>query len=203
MRSSKPKSVAPSSIVVEPAIAERWPDVNALFAGQGDRGCWCQYWRQSSSDYSKGKPGSGQSNLRRQVMEGPPPGMIAYVDGTPAGWLVFWPRDRMERIVRSRTIPKVDDKPVWAIVCFMVRTGYRRHGVAVALLRGAIATARTAGVPALEAYPIDSDGERLDVTTSYVGFTTMFESAGFQKVIETDARSANRARILMRLNLQS
>jgi hypothetical protein len=108
----------------------------------------------------------------------------------------------MERIVRSRTIPKVDDKPVWAIVCFMVRTGYRRHGVAMALLRGAIASARTAGVPALEAYPIDSEGERLDVTTSYVGFATMFESAGFRKVVETDARSANRPRILMRLNLR-
>lgn len=90
--------------------------------------------------------------------------MIAYVDGVPAGWLGFWPRERMERIVRSRTIPKIDDKPVWAIVCFVVRTGYRRKGVAAALLNGAIAHAQRSGVPALEAYPIDSEGARMDVT---------------------------------------
>src|SRR4029453_12570846 len=127
MRGSKSSVVSPS-ITVIPATADRWPDVNTLFAGHGDRGCWCQYWRQSSSTYSHSEPGSGKANLHLHVKEGPTPGMIAYVDGVPAGWLGFWPRERLERIVRSRTIPKVDDKPVWAIVCFMVRTGYRRKG---------------------------------------------------------------------------
>jgi len=127
--------------------------------------------------------------------------MLAYVDGVPAGWLGFWPREKMERLVRSRTIPKVDDVPVWAIVCFMIRTGYRRKGVAHALLRGAIAHARAAGVPALEAYPVDSAGKRVDVSFGYVGFTSMFEAAGFRAVVETDAKSAGLPRILMRLEL--
>ena len=127
--------------------------------------------------------------------------MLAYVEGMPVGWLGFWPREKMERLVRSRTIPKVDDVPVWAIVCFMVRTGYRRKGIAEALLRGAIAHARAAGVPALEAYPVDAGGQRVDVTFGYVGFTSMFKSAGFLTEVETDARSAGLPRILMRLQL--
>ena len=102
---------------------------------------------------------------------------------------------------RSRTIPVVDDLPVWSIVCFKVRVGYRRRGVATALLRGAIDYARSMGAPAVEAYPIDPEGRRLDVTFSYVGFTSMFEAAGFRRVLETDARSAHRPRILMRLDL--
>jgi GNAT superfamily N-acetyltransferase len=129
--------------------------------------------------------------------------MLAYVEGVPVGWLGFWPREKLERLVRSRTIPKVDDVPVWSIVCFMVRTGYRRQGVAEALLRGAIAHARTSGVPALEAYPVDSSGKRVDVTFGYVGFTSMFESVGFRTVVETDAKSAGLPRILMRLELQT
>src|SRR6185436_9573880 len=117
MRKSKSSDISPSSIIVAPATADRWPDVNTLFAGHGDRGCWCQYWRQSASEYSHGEPGSGKVNLQRQVREGPLPGILAYVGGEPAGWLGFWPRERMERIVRSRTIPKIDELPVWAIVC--------------------------------------------------------------------------------------
>jgi GNAT superfamily N-acetyltransferase len=188
-------------IRVEPATPDRWPDVAELFEGHGERGCWCQYWRQSSSEYSRGGPGSGETNLRGQVRAGPTPGMLAYVGGEVAGWLGMWPRDRLERLVRSRTIPKVDDTPVWSIVCFMIRVGYRRRGVARALLAGAIDYARNAGVPQLEAYPIDPEGGRVDVTFGYVGFTPMFEAAGFRRIVDTDARSARRPRILMRLRL--
>lgn len=189
------------SVEVVPTSPERWDDITQVFAGHGELGCWCQYWRQSSSDYRNGGPGSGERNLRRQVEEGPPPGMLAYVDGEPAGWLGFWPRDRMERIVRSRTIPKIDEKPVWSIVCFLVRVGHRRKGVAAALLDGAIDFARKAGVPALEAYPIDPEGARVDVTFGFVGFTPMFERAGFERVLETPARSDRRSRWLMRMDL--
>jgi GNAT superfamily N-acetyltransferase len=190
-----------SEIRVAAATKDRWPDVRALFEGQGERGCWCQYWRQSSSAYSNAAPGFGESNLQLQVESGPAPGLIAYLDNEPAGWLGFWPRTRMERLVRSRTIPSIDDTPVWSIVCFMVRVGYRRKGVANALLDGAVRFARQSGVPMLEAYPIDSENQRVDVAFGYVGFTSMFEAAGFRRIVETAAKSAGQTRILMRLEL--
>jgi len=188
-------------VEVVPASIERWPDITRLFSGHGERGCWCQYRRQSSSTYSRGGPGSGEANLRRQVEEGPPPALLAYVDEEPAGWLGFWPMERMERLARSRTIPKIDEKPVWSIVCFLVWVGYRRKGVAEVLLDGAINFARKAGTPALEAYPIDPEGSRVEVNFGYAGFITMFERAGFERVLETAARSDRRPRWLMRLNL--
>jgi len=188
-------------ITIAPATKDRWPDVRALFEGHGERGCWCQYWRQSSSAYSNAASGSGEKNLRKQVGNGPSPGLIAYLDKKPVGWLGFWPRTQMERLVRSRTIPCIDAKPVWSIVCFMVRVGYRRQGVANALLIGAVDFARESGIPALEAYPIDSENRRVDVTFGYVGFTSMFESAGFRRIAETSAKSAGRPRVLMRLEL--
>src|SRR5919202_1955595 len=79
----------------------------------------------------------------------------------------------------------VDDRPVWSIVCFLVRVGYRRRGVARALLEGAIEYARAHGAPALEAYPVDPGGKRIDVTFAYVGTLPMFEQAGFRRIIET------------------
>ncbi|MCB0015285.1 MAG: GNAT family N-acetyltransferase [Anaerolineales bacterium] len=190
-----------TDLEIVPATAAQWPGVQTLFAGHGELGCWCQYWRQSSAAYRSGGPGSGEAGLKAQVLAGPPPGMVAYVGGEPAGWLGFWPRQRLERLVRSRTIPQIDELPVWAIVCFMVLVGYRRQGVARALLQGAIDFARAEGIPALEAYPIDPEGQRVDVTFGYVGFTPLFESLGFQRILETEARSAKRPRILMRLAL--
>ena len=188
-----------TTIRVEPATPDRWADLVTLFEGDGPRGCWCQYWRQSSGAYGAGGPGSGERNLRGQVQAGPPaPGLIAYDEDVPAGWLGLGPRQSMERLVRSRTIPAMDDIPVWSIVCFKVGVGHRRKGVARALLAAAIDYAAEQGAPAIEAYPIDAEGKRLDVAFSYVGFTSMFEAAGFERVTETTARSAGRPRILMR-----
>lgn len=107
----------------------------------------------------------------------------------------------MGRLVRSRTIPNVDDVSVWSIVCFKVRVGFRRRGVSKALLDGAIAYARGQGAPVIEAYPIDPEGQRLDVAFAYVGFTGVFEAAGFKRIAETTAHSARKTRWLMRLEL--
>jgi GNAT superfamily N-acetyltransferase len=192
---------ADSPIVVVPATSDRWSDVVTIMGGHGDRGCWCQYWRQSSGDYARLGPGGGRRALKEQLVAGPPPGVLAYLDGEPCGWCGFWPRPRMERLVRSRTIPAVDDTPVWSIVCFLVRVGYRRRGVAAALLDGVIDLARRSGAPGLEAYPVDPEGSRVDVAFGYVGFTPMFERAGFRRVLETASQSDRRARWLMRLDL--
>lgn len=131
----------------------------------------------------------------------PAPGVIGYLYGEPVGWCGFGVRQRVERLVRSRTIPSVDDLPVWAIYCFTVRTGYRRRGVARAMLYGVIEYARERKAPALEAYPVATEGRRIHGTAAYVGTLGMFDAAGFRPVLETQARSDHLTRILMRLEL--
>ena len=103
--------------------------------------------------------------------------MLAYVDGEVAGWCGFGPRPRLPRLEHSKTIPKIDDLPVWSILCFNVRVGYRRKGVAAALLAGVVDYARRSGAPGVEAYPIDPEGGRVDVGFGYVGLTPMVREA--------------------------
>ena len=188
------------AIRVLPATAEHWPDVVTLLGGSDERGCWCQAWRGALRG-SGGDTGN-RARLEAQVRDGAfAPGVIAYLDDVPIGWCGLGPRGAMPRLVSSRTIPRVDELPAWSIGCFVVRTGYRRRGVTRALLAGAIDYARSQGAPCVEAYPIDPAGARVSATFGFVGFTSLFETAGFRRVVLTGAHSAGLPRWLMRLDL--
>lgn len=190
-------------IQVVPATVDRWGDVVTILGGNGDTGCWCQAPRGRAFGYGRAEPGARREALLSQLDEDPPAGMLAYIDGEVAGWCGFAPRPRLPRLERSRTIPKIDDLPVWSILCFNIRVGFRRRGVAAALLDGLIDYARRSGAPGLEAYPIDPEGGRVNANFGYVGVTPMFEKAGFRRVVETAATSDRRPRILMRLEFDS
>ena len=203
---ARPDPIAREALDIRPATAARWPDVVTLLGGNGERGCWCQAWRGSDgrpgSAFGRSADGANRDALESQVRFGAfAPGVIAYLDGEPVGWCGLGPRAAMPRMMRSRTIPLVDDVAVWSIGCFVVRAGYRRRGVARALLDGAIEYARSMGAPAVEAYPIDPGAARVSTSFAFVGFTSTFEAAGFRRIVPTDAHSAGLPRWLMRLDL--
>ncbi len=203
---ARPEPIPGDRLVIRPATAELWPDVVTLLGGNGERGCWCQAWRGSETGpgtaFGRSAAGANREALESQVRHGAfAPGVIAHLDGEPVGWCGLGPRAAMPRLMRSRTIPVVDDAAVWSIGCFVVRTGYRRRGVARGLLAGALAYARSMGAPAVEAYPIDPGSTRVSTSFAFVGFTSTFEAAGFRRVVLTDAHSAGLPRWLMRLDL--
>lgn len=190
-----------SDIEVHPATIDRLEDaLDVLNPGRGEA-CLCQYWRVSAGEFAHADMQARNALLAEQLSRSPAEALLAYVDGEPVGWVEVAPRARLERLVRSKTIPAVDDAPVWSIVCFRVKVGYRRRGVARALLAAAVEHARANGAPAVEAYPIDPDGTRVEVGAAYVGTVGMFARAGFSRVLETTATSAHRPRWLMRLDL--
>lgn len=190
-------------IEVRPATVERFDDVAAVLAPKDPAApaCWCLSYRVPGGEFRDLTPAERPARLRRYAEEGIPPGVIATVDGEPAGWCSVSPRSSHHRLTRSRTIPTVDDVDAWSIVCIVIRPAFRRQGLARHLLDGAVAFARERGAPALEAYPIDSEGGRVSSAFAYVGTTGLFESVGFERVVQTSSRSGGRLRWLMRLPL--
>lgn len=61
--------------------------------------------------------------------------------------------------------------------------------------------ARDHGAPAIEGYPVDNHGEKVDLTMAYVGTRALFERGGFTKVAETDSVINRFPRVLMRREL--
>lgn len=196
-----PDAAVATKIDVVPATVDRWTDVLSVLDVTGERGCLCQPWRGKDA-VEKAEGLDRPQRLRRQ-MEGdsPAPGFVAYIDGEAVGWVGVAVRTEAPRLLNSRTIPLVDDQPVWSIGCFRIRAGFRRRGVATALLRAVVDAARRAGAPGVEAYPIDPGGRRVEVGAGFVGIASMFDAEGFRRVVTTDATSGRLPRILVRLDL--
>ena len=134
------------------------------------------------------------------VAEGPP-GVLAYDGEDVVGWAAVHPRADTT-FARNRKIPHVDDLDVWSVWCIRVRPGHRGTGLSHHLLDGAVAFARDRGAPAIEGYPVDNRGEKVDLTMAYVGTRALFERAGFAKAADTDSVLNGFPRVVMRLDLR-
>ncbi len=108
------------------------------------------------------------AHMRALCAGEPGPGVLAYVDGQPAGWCSVAPKSTYRALVNSRTIPHVQDEDAWSVVCFVVRPGFRRRGLMHLLLDGAVGHAHAMDATVLEGYPVDPGSERVDQTSGYV-----------------------------------
>lgn len=177
-----------STITIEPASPDRFDDVELALTGGGDgTGCQCQWWTISNADFQAASTDERERMLRREVADGPPPGLIAYVDGEAAGWVRVGPRAPMVRITRTREIVAatehpLDDPSVWVISCFSVRREHRGNGLMPALLRAAVAHARESGATVIEGYPLDPTAAKKSSSALYRGTVSAFVDEGFRIV---------------------
>ncbi|HYU57703.1 MAG TPA: GNAT family N-acetyltransferase [Actinomycetota bacterium] len=189
-----------SGIEVRPVTPDRWDDLAALFGIRGGYGhCWCMWWRVTSAEFEGGIRERGRGNRRRMrtlVRDGAEPGLLAYRDGRPVGWVSVAPRDQFGRIERSRVLGPVDDRPVWSIVCFFIGRAHRASGVGTALLEAAVRHAADRGATEVEAYPVDPAARVYSNADAYTGLLPMFLRAGFREV---ERRSAARPIVRKRI----
>ena len=174
-------------LTFHPLTPGRWRDLETIFASRGcsmARACWCMFYRESGAPAVA--PGQSLSAARKQRLQrlaaAPlPPGLLAYRDATPVGWLSLGPREHFRKLVRSPVMRPVDATPVWSLICFVVPPAHRHQGVASALLREGIRFARSHGATVLEAYPVDKAIRGKD-DWLWFGAKSMYDAAGFVEV---------------------
>jgi GNAT superfamily N-acetyltransferase len=143
--------------------------------------------RLTGAEFRRGRGAGNKRSFRRLIAAGSAPGMIAYCGGAPVGWCGLAPREQYRRLERSRVMARVDDQPVWSVVCFFVDRSARRSGVTTALLRAAVAHAAKRGARIIEGYPLDAGKKRLADTFAWFGLASAFENAGFREVARRSA----------------
>ena len=188
---------------IHPLTAERWKDLESLFGPHGAYSdCWCMFWRVRRADFSRMKADERKAALQEMTARNPAPGLLAYAAGQPAGWVSLGPRNDFDALAYSRILPRLDDAPVWSIVCFFIAKPYRRKGLLVRLIRGAVQYAGEHGATTVEAYPTDMQshrltGMRLTGYSGYMGIASAFRAAGFVPV-----KQASETQLIMRYKME-
>jgi GNAT superfamily N-acetyltransferase len=188
---------------IRPLTRDRLPDLASLFGQGGDpKWCWCSFYRVRNVDFQSATAESNRKVLEGAVKatsaKGRHPGLIAYRDGEAIGWVSVGPREDYDRLTHSKVLAPLDDRPVWSIVCFVVSRKARKQGVAHALLEAAVDYAREHGATLLEAYPVETDGERVPAANVYKGTLRMFERAGFEVAARRRATPSSTPRPIVR-----
>ena len=190
------------TLTVVPLTHADWPGLAELFSEGGDpRWCWCMYWRDRSTVSATKSTAVRRSELEALAAGDLPPGVVALQDDRVVGWCSIGPRTDFQRLEYSRTIPRLDDRPVWSVVCFVVAKARRGRGLTGRLLDGAVSFAASHGAPAVEAYPADPADTRMPDAYAYTGTLQTFLAAGFEIVAPTTSRTGGRPRVVVRKEL--
>ena len=195
-----------TGVRVVPANEASWEDVQAVFGTRGYASrCQCQRYKLGNADWTPVPVEERALRLRMQTDCGNPEagrtsGLVAYLDGEPAGWCAVEPRTAYPRLTeqvvwKGRSEDK-SEEGVWAVTCFLTRSGYRRRGVMYALARAAVEFARERGARAIEGYPmITEPGKEVTWGELHVGSRNVFVAAGFSEVSRPTLR-----RVVMRID---
>jgi GNAT superfamily N-acetyltransferase len=187
------------AIRVKPLTPERWDDFETLFGPRGAcAGCWCMWWRLPRSEWTRGKGAGNRRAMKKLVQGGAPTGLLAYSGRIPVGWIALAPREDVPGLDRSRTLKRLDDRPVWSITCFFVARAFRRKGMTGTLLREAAAYARRKKAALLEGYPVEPRKGSVQADAwVFTGLAGAFRKAGFR-----EAACPTETRRIMRLELR-
>jgi len=174
------------SLVFRPLTPRLMDVLGTVLRGSWGTGCWCMYPRLTDTQM-RALPGFGSLNQRRReamtqlARRRRAPGIVAFEGDEPVGWVAIAPRTELLRVESSRATPRIDDEDVWVIPCVTVGKTARGRGIAVALIKEAVAYAFKHGAPVVEAYPRAGD-TRTSNDNAYFGTEPLFRRAGFRVV---------------------
>jgi GNAT superfamily N-acetyltransferase len=173
-----------------PVTRERWPDLERLFAasageelGNPSR-CWCMEWRlREHAQWERQAAAGGEENRRGMeafVASGEVPGILAYVDGEPAGWCSVSPRRTLVGLHEAGGFRNPLRPDVWSIICFYVPEAQRGRGIMKGLIRAALRHAIEQGATIVEGYPPVAEA----FGDGAAGSVPIFADAGFVEVAQ-------------------
>jgi GNAT superfamily N-acetyltransferase len=182
-RDSGRSKIPVSNLEFCPLTLDRWKDLESLFGERGAcGGCWCMWWRLTRSQFEKQKGSRNKAALKKIMRSGQVPGILAYAQGKPIAWCSVGPRETYPTLERSRTLKRVDDKPVWSVVCLFVAKPFRDQGVSIEIIKAAVNYAKKNGAKIVEGYPKDPKKGRWPDAFIWTGHVSAFRKAGFVEV---------------------
>ncbi len=165
-----------------PLTQKLWRDFELLLGLNGAcGGCWCMHWKLRGKNFDENR-GDAARQMQKSVVDAKiVPGLLAYSEGYPVGWIAIEPRSQYPKLAHSKVLKPIDDQEVWSVTCFFVEKKHRHKGIAVELLKAAVAHAKKNGAKIIEGYPVDTKKEE-PAPFAFTGTAAVFQHAGFVEV---------------------
>jgi GNAT superfamily N-acetyltransferase len=187
----------PSQVRFELLSPSNWAQFEDLMGEKGGcGGCWCMSFRVPTHEFEAGKGRSNREEMKSIVEQGRPVGLMAFQNQEPRGWIAFAPREDYIKIERSRSLKRIDEKPVWSITCLFIKREYRRKKFSAILIRGVIEYARQNRIETLEAYPVIPYSDAVSAPFLWTGILSVFLDCGFLML-----RQYGKTKAMVRLDL--
>jgi GNAT superfamily N-acetyltransferase len=164
------------------------------FAGNPDwASCYCLEPHLPATDEEPERPWREvRAAMIQRLGNGGTFGYLAYVDGSPAGWVNASLRATYG-LYRTVDPDGPDPATVIGVSCFIVAPPYRRHGIASILLDRVLDDAAERGVDWVEGYP-RNDPEESD-GAYFRGPRDLYDSRGFEAVEGRESDTVMRLRV--------
>jgi hypothetical protein len=189
--------------VVKPLGPETW-DAFARLAERHNgvwNGCWCTWFHASPAERG-GQERTAETNRalkERLVNEGRAHAALVFDGAEAVAWCEFGSPAELPNINhRKEYEASVDRLPDYRLTCFFVDKKYRRQRLADVALGGALDLIAQAGGGVVEAYPQDTDGQKVSASFLYNATRSLFEQAGFSYI-----RSKGKSHCVMRKQIPS
>ena len=173
--------------VVKPLGPETW-DAFARLAERHNgvwNGCWCTWFHASPAERG-GQERTAETNRalkERLVNEGRAHAALVFDGAEAVAWCEYGSPAELPNINhRKKYEASVDRLPDYRLTCFFVDKKYRRQGLADVALGGALDLIAQAGGGVVEAYPQDTDGQKVTASFLYSATRSLFEQAGFSYI---------------------
>jgi GNAT superfamily N-acetyltransferase len=154
----------------------------------GCGGCWCMSFRLSSREFTAHKHEGNKQLMHKIVAEGRPTGLMAVAGKQAIGWIALAPREDYIKIENSRTLKRIDSKPVWSITCFFIKKEFRKMGLSEIMINAAIEYAKENNIQTLEAYPVIPYNHEVPSAFLWIGVLSAFIKNGFT-VVQRNGKS--------------
>lgn len=149
--------------------------------------CYCAFYHRDYEDQWPTPPDLRAQNRifkSELIRSGKAPGFLAYVDGKVVGWCNAGPRAGYQNLRHFAAAVEDPNEPVGTLLCFIIAAGYRKQGVASALLAAACEKFKRDGLTVAEGYPTVKFSplpyELSMNARSYHGPLSMYLKAGFK-----------------------
>lgn len=140
------------------------------------------WWRLKRSEYNKSKGAGNKKKMKKIVNDGKAPGLLVYLGNEVIGWCSVAPRDDFPVLENSRVLKKVDEQKVWSIVCFYMKSSYRKKGLTPEILKEVVKYVKKKRGKIVEGYPVEPRNSNLPSAFAWTGFASAFRKAGFEEV---------------------